>query len=93
VFVNPTGNPGMATGGAGDVLTGTIAALIGQRLGPFEAAVLGTYVHGLSGDLAAKQVGEVGLIATDVLDFLPKAFRKLAAGKANRTRPAKPAHS
>jgi NAD(P)H-hydrate epimerase len=93
VFVNPTGNPGMATGGAGDVLTGAIAALIGQRLGPFEAAVLGTYVHGLSGDLAAKRFGEVGLIATDVLDFLPKALRKLAAGKTNRTRPAKPAHS
>ena len=93
VFVNPTGNPGMATGGTGDVLTGTIAALIGQRLGPFEAAVLGTYVHGLSGDLAAKQFGEVGLIATDVLDFLPQAFRKLAAGKTNRSRPAGTARS
>jgi len=83
-FVNPTGNPGMATGGAGDVLTGTIAALIGQRLGPYEAAVLGTYVHGLSGDLAAKQFGEVSLIATDVLDFLPQAFQKLAARKPTR---------
>jgi NAD(P)H-hydrate epimerase len=83
-FVNPTGNPGMATGGTGDVLTGTIAALIGQRLEPYEAAVLGTYVHGLAGDLAAKQFGEVGLIATDVLDFLPRAFQKLAAGKSHR---------
>jgi NAD(P)H-hydrate epimerase len=83
-FVNPTGNPGMATGGTGDVLTGTIAALIGQRLEPYEAAVLGTYVHGLAGDLAAKQFGQVGLIATDVLDFLPHAFQKLAAGKSNR---------
>jgi hydroxyethylthiazole kinase-like uncharacterized protein yjeF len=84
VFVNPTGNPGMATGGTGDVLAGTIAALIGQQLGPYEAAVLGTYVHGIAGDLAAKQFGEVGLIATDVLDFLPQAFQKLAAGKTNR---------
>ena len=84
VFVNPTGNPGMATGGTGDVLTGTIAALIGQRLDPFEAAVLGAYVHGLAGDLAAKQFGEVGLIATDVLDYLPHAFQKLSAERPSR---------
>jgi NAD(P)H-hydrate epimerase len=76
-FVNPTGNPGMATGGAGDVLTGAIAALIGQHLAPFEAAVLGTYAHGLAGDLAAERFGQIGLIATDILDFLPQAFRKL----------------
>ncbi len=86
VFVNSTGNPGMATGGTGDVLTGTIAALIGQRLDPYEAAVLGTYAHGLAGDLAAKQFGEVGLIATDVLEFLPQAFRKLTDGKTSRQR-------
>ena len=84
VFVNPTGNPGMATGGTGDVLTGTIAALIGQRLGPFEAAVLGVYAHGLAGDLAAKEFGEVGLIAADVLDYLPHAFQKLSAERPSR---------
>ena len=77
VFVNPTGNPGMATGGAGDVLTGVIAALLGQKLSPFDAALLGAYVHGLAGDLAAKQFGQVSLIATDVLDSLPQAFLKL----------------
>jgi NAD(P)H-hydrate epimerase len=84
LFVNPTGNPGMATGGTGDVLTGTVAALIGQRLEPFEAAVLATYAHGLAGDLAAKRFGEVGLIATDLLDFLPHAFQKLASAKPSR---------
>jgi NAD(P)H-hydrate epimerase len=86
VFINPTGNPGMATGGVGDVLTGVIAALVGQRLGPFEAAVLGTYVHGLSGDLAAKRLGQVGLIATDVLDFLPVTFMMVAKPGKRRDR-------
>ena len=81
VFVNPTGNPGMATGGTGDVLTGVIAALLGQGLSPFDAAVLGAYVHGLAGDLAAKKFGQVSLIATDLLDCLPQAFQTLAAGK------------
>jgi len=77
VFVNPTGNPGMAHGGTGDVLTGVIAALLGQRLSPFDAAALGAYVHGLAGDIAAKKLGQVSLIATDVLDCLPEAFMKL----------------
>jgi ADP-dependent NAD(P)H-hydrate dehydratase len=75
VYVNTTGNPGMATGGTGDVLTGLIAALLGQHLAPFEAAQLGVYVHGLAGDLARDQIGEVSLIATDLLDFLPPALR------------------
>jgi ADP-dependent NAD(P)H-hydrate dehydratase len=75
VYVNTTGNPGMATGGTGDILTGLIAALLGQRLAPFEAAQLGVYVHGLAGDLARDQIGEVSLIATDLLDFLPPALR------------------
>jgi ADP-dependent NAD(P)H-hydrate dehydratase len=76
VYVNTTGNPGMATGGTGDVLTGLVAALLGQRLAPFEAAQLGVYVHGLAGDLARDQIGEVSLIATDLLDFLPPALRR-----------------
>ncbi len=75
-FVNPSGNPGMATGGTGDVLTGAIAALLAQGLKPFDAAQLGTYLHGLAGDLAASDLGEVSLIATDVLEYLPKAFMK-----------------
>lgn len=78
IYVNRTGNPGMATAGMGDVLTGIIAALLGQGLFVFEAACLGVYVHGLAGDLAAKKVGETSLIACDVLEMLPQAFRKTA---------------
>lgn len=76
VYANTTGNPGMATGGTGDVLTGIIAALVGQHLPPFEAAQLGVYLHGLAGDLARDQIGDVSLIATDLLDFLPPALRQ-----------------
>lgn len=76
VYENTTGNPGMAKGGSGDLLTGIIAALLGQHLPPFEAAQLGVYVHGLAGDLACAQIGEVSLLPTDVLDFLPPAFRQ-----------------
>jgi NAD(P)H-hydrate epimerase len=73
-FVNTTGNPGMATGGAGDVLTGTIGALLGQKLPAFEAAQLGVFLHGLAGDIARDQNGEIGLIAGDIVDALPDAF-------------------
>src|SRR3984957_3671945 len=76
VYQNTTGNPGMATGGTGDVLTGILAALLGQHLAPFEAAQLGVYLHGLAGDLARDQIGEVSLNATDLLDFLPPAIRQ-----------------
>ena len=78
VYRNTTGNPGMATGGCGDVLTGLIAALLGQGLPPFEAAALGAWVHGRAGDLAAQRLGEVSLVASDVLDSLPAAL--MAAG-------------
>jgi ADP-dependent NAD(P)H-hydrate dehydratase len=77
LYRNTTGNPGMATGGSGDVLTGLIAALIAQGLAPFEAAQLGVYLHGKAGDLAAEEIGQVGLIATDIIDHLPAAFRSL----------------
>ncbi len=75
VYQNTTGNPGMATAGSGDVLAGAIAALVGQRLPPFDAAQLAVHVHGLAGDLAKDELGEVGLIASDLLQYLPRAFR------------------
>jgi ADP-dependent NAD(P)H-hydrate dehydratase len=77
VYRNDTGNPGMATGGTGDVLTGLIAALIGQRLDPFDAAVVGVWAHGRAGDLAAKDVGQAALIATDLLSYLPAALKEV----------------
>jgi hydroxyethylthiazole kinase-like uncharacterized protein yjeF len=73
--VNTTSNPGMATGGAGDVLTGLLAALLGSEIAAWEAAAGGAYLHGLAGDLAASaQGGPAGLIATDLIDFLPAAI-------------------
>jgi NAD(P)H-hydrate epimerase len=74
---NPTGNPGMATAGAGDVLTGIVAALIGQGLEPLPAARLAAFVHGRAGDLAAAAIGEISLVATDLVHWLPAAFRSL----------------
>jgi NAD(P)H-hydrate epimerase len=74
LYRNTTGNPGMATGGSGDVLTGLIAALVAQGLPAFEAAQLGVHRHGLAGDLAAARLGQVGMIATDIIDQLPAAL-------------------
>lgn len=73
-FINTTGNPGMATAGAGDVLTGVIASLLGQGLNPTYASVSGVYLHGLAGDMAAGRMGEYSMIASDIIDFLPEAF-------------------
>ena len=77
VAVNLTGNPGMATAGSGDVLTGLIASLAGQGLAPYEAAVLGAWLHGLAGDLAADELGQESLLAGDLADALPRAIARL----------------
>jgi NAD(P)H-hydrate epimerase len=79
IYVNPTGNPGMATGGTGDILTGMIAGVLGQEhLGSFiDRLCLAVYLHGLAGDLAAEELGEESLVATDLLRFLPKAWENL----------------
>jgi NAD(P)H-hydrate epimerase len=76
IFVNTTGNPGMATGGSGDVLSGMIGGLLAQRMPTFDAAVAAVYLHGLAGDIAAGDVGQVSLMATDLLDTLPKAIQR-----------------
>jgi NAD(P)H-hydrate epimerase len=76
MYRNTTGNPGMATGGTGDVLTGLIAALLGQGLEPFAAAQLGAWWHGQAGDLARDELGDVCLIASDLLHYLPRAWRE-----------------
>lgn len=76
IFFNPTGNPGMATGGSGDVLTGIIAGLLSQGFTAEQACVYGVYLHGLAGDFAAKKIGEYSVIASDICDYLPKAFKK-----------------
>jgi len=74
--INTTGNPGMATGGSGDVLTGLITALACQGLTPLDAARLGVYLHGLAGDLAAEKLGQESLVASDLVRFLPEAFKQ-----------------
>jgi NAD(P)H-hydrate epimerase len=74
IYTNETGNAGMATGGTGDVLTGVIAALIGQKMDPLEAAILGVFLHGLAGDYAAEELGRWSMTALDVIDYLPEAF-------------------
>ncbi len=74
VYLSPTGNPGMATGGSGDVLSGVIAALLAYRVEPTSAAAAGAYLHGLAGDLAASESGIFGMIAGDICSCLPEAF-------------------
>jgi ADP-dependent NAD(P)H-hydrate dehydratase len=75
-FTNTTGNPGMATGGVGDVLTGLLAGILGQCPNAFDASCFSAYIHGLAGDIAAAEVGPVGMIASDIARFLPRAIQE-----------------
>lgn len=77
-YTNPTGNPGMASGGTGDVLTGMATSLLGQGMEPWQAACLAVYAHGRAGDMVAVEKSEMGLIATDLIEFLPQVWKALA---------------
>jgi NAD(P)H-hydrate epimerase len=79
VFINPTGNPGMASGGMGDVLAGILTALLGQGLSPADAMKLGVFLHGFVGDQVAGSQGEIGLIASDIIDGLLAGLSRLVA--------------
>lgn len=80
-YINATGNPGMATGGSGDVLTGLITSLLGQGLGPFDAARLAAWIHGVAGDIAANRVGgTAGITAQHIADALPAAVARATRG-------------
>ncbi|MCM8766180.1 MAG: NAD(P)H-hydrate dehydratase [Candidatus Omnitrophica bacterium] len=79
IYINKTGNPGMATAGSGDVLTGMIGGFLAQGISPFDSAKFAVYLHGLAGDLAKKEKSEYGLIASDILENIPRAIRRLLA--------------
>ncbi len=74
-YINPTGNPGMAVGGSGDVLAGIITALLGQGIQPLEAAACGAWLHGAAGDLCAGEIGQYGMLPTDVVNVLPRLLK------------------
>src|SRR5262249_17766697 len=80
--VNPTGNPGMATGGTGDVLSGILGALLARGLDGWTAATAGVYLHGLAGDQAAAARGQAGMTAADLVETLPAAIVSLGAPRA-----------
>ena len=75
IYCNPTGNPGMAVGGSGDVLSGVIAALVGQGLSPLDAAACGAWIHGAAGDICAQEIGQYGMLPTDMLMVLPRLLK------------------
>ena len=75
VYRNPTGNPGMATGGSGDVLAGMITALLGQGVAPLEAAACGAWLHGAAGDICAEKLGEYAMLPSDMLNVLPRLLK------------------
>jgi len=77
-FINTTGNPGMASGGTGDVLAGLVGSLLAQGCSPLESSIAGVYIHGLAGDMAAEEMGEAGLIASDIIGKIPEVMRELA---------------
>lgn len=77
ITVNTTGNPGMATAGSGDVLTGIITALLAQGANPYMAASCGVYIHGLAGDIAAAELTEIAMNSSDIADMLPKAWKTI----------------
>ena len=77
VFINPTGNAGMATAGSGDVLTGILTALLAQGYPAGEACRLGVYLHGVAGDIACEEWGEEGMVASDIIKAIPRAFKRL----------------
>ena len=81
VLLNPTGNPGMASGGTGDVLSGMLGAFLARGLEPAAALAAGVYLHGLAGDVAAERLGQESLVAGDVIEALPEAFRRVGAGR------------
>jgi len=82
-FINPTGNPGMATAGTGDVLTGMISSFLAQRLSPQNASILGVYMHGLTGDMVAQIRGEHSLVASDIINAIPGVFKKIRDKRAS----------
>jgi NAD(P)H-hydrate epimerase len=84
-FINPTGNPGMATAGSGDVLSGLVAGFVSQGLSIIQAACAGAYIHGLAGDMAVRELGELSMIAGDILEKVPEAINQVL-GAANRGR-------
>jgi NAD(P)H-hydrate epimerase len=74
-YINPTGNPGMAVGGSGDVLAGVITALVGQGIDPLKAAACGAWLHGAAGDLCAEELGQYGMLPSDMLNVLPRLLK------------------